>query len=246
MRMRAWPRPVPALFKMTTELRHSNIKHGHSRRTVPRSRTYVAWSNMKTRCLNPNRDAWKDYGGRGIKICERWFQFENFLNDMGRCPAGLTLERKNPNGDYEPGNCVWATVEEQSNNKRNTRWLTYAGKRQRLSEWAKELNVNWMALRARIRRWGVETAISTLINTERPCALCGTPFSSQSIKKRYCGPRCRQLAQYDERTPLQSRECVQCGAVFRQSTPKQIHCGPKCRSDYSNALQAKRRRMGLT
>lgn len=74
---------------------------------------------MKQRCCNPNHPRFKDWGGRGIKVCDRWRDsFEAFLADMGRRPPGTTLDRKDNDGNYEPGNCRWATSEEQSMNKR--------------------------------------------------------------------------------------------------------------------------------
>ena len=74
---------------------------------------------MKTRCLNPNNKRFKDYGGRGIMICERWMVFENFLADMGERPEGKTLDRINNDGHYEPSNCKWSTSKEQANNRSN-------------------------------------------------------------------------------------------------------------------------------
>ncbi len=83
------------------------------------TREYRAWGAMKTRCLNSNINGWHYYGGRGITICERWINsFENFLADMGICPPGLTLDRIDVNGNYEPSNCRWATWELQRTNKR--------------------------------------------------------------------------------------------------------------------------------
>lgn len=83
------------------------------------TRGFRSWSSMHTRCLNPKHEAYPRYGGRGITVCERWLHsFENFLTDMGERPPGRSLDRIDPEGNYEPGNCRWSTPFEQTHNRR--------------------------------------------------------------------------------------------------------------------------------
>lgn len=134
-------------------LRNHEIKHGHSR-LHNWSTTYRSWTAIKTRCLNKNNPAYSSYGGRGIKVCDRWLEsFENFLADMGEAPPEMSIDRIDNNGDYEPGNCRWATRKEQANNRRSSRMITYNGLTKTLAEWASFLGMKSSTLAQRINRW---------------------------------------------------------------------------------------------
>ncbi len=125
------------------------------------TRTYKIWKNMRYRCNNPRFIKYAYYGGRGIKVCSRWDSFENFLKDMGECPDGLSIERIDPNGDYSPENCRWATLLEQHNNTRSNRFLTFQGKTQTMAQWCRELGVSYDLVCDRLSRdWSVEDALT--------------------------------------------------------------------------------------
>lgn len=96
-------------------------KHGFGGGKIKRSKEYESWAAMRKRCNNPNDKAYKNYGGRGIIICNSWEDFNNFITDMGPRPDGKSLDRVNNDGNYEPSNCRWATRLEQNRNKRNVK-----------------------------------------------------------------------------------------------------------------------------
>lgn len=135
------------------------------RHTVNRTRstTHYAWTNMIQRCTNPSRPDFAFYGGRGIKVCQQWREsFSVFLADMGERPAvGYSLDRfPDQNGDYEPGNCRWATKHQQMQNTRATRLITFAGKTMGMTAWARSLGITHSALQGRLRRgWPLEKVL---------------------------------------------------------------------------------------
>ena len=139
------------------------MTHGQTRYKKP-SPEYVSWSAAKRRCYSLNDPDYPRYGGRGIVMCARWRNsFENFLADMGRRPSlEHSIERKERDGNYEPGNCVWATVVEQNRNRSSTRFHAARGKALTAAAWSEETGVPDYAIEHRIYAgWTIEKAIST-------------------------------------------------------------------------------------
>lgn len=141
---------------------------------------FHVWNTMKQRCSNPKNPKYHLYGGRGIKVCDRWLDsFENFIWDMGRRPSDeYSLDRyPNMNGNYEPGNTRWATKLEQANNLRSTKQLTHDGKTQSQAEWARDLGISAITLRERLQNWSLEKALST------PAIRKSKPIMPESLAK---------------------------------------------------------------
>ncbi len=125
---------------------------------------YGTWRKMIERCENPENKSYPNYGGRGITVCERWHQVENFVSDMqDSYSPGLTIERVDNNQGYFPDNCTWATKAEQADNRRTGHKVTFNGKTQSILKWSKELNLNYGTLWTRIAIWGwsPEKALTT-------------------------------------------------------------------------------------
>ena len=142
------------LIKYTT-------KHGLSK-----TPEYGIWCAMISRCSCVNNDAYENYGGRGITICKQWKSFSQFIHDMGPRPSTQhTIERKNNNQGYTPENCIWATRDVQLRNTRRNKQISYMGKTQCLSAWAKEFGIKVSLFRHRLERgWDIKTALSEPIH----------------------------------------------------------------------------------
>ena len=136
----------------------------HTKHSGKGTRLYRIWGNMKTRCYNPNSDAYHNYGARGIKICDEWLNdFKNFydwaINNGYK--DNLTIDRIDVNGNYEPTNCRWCTDKEQCNNTRKNRYITYKNITHTISEWAEIRGIARDTLRNRIvkHHWSIERAL---------------------------------------------------------------------------------------
>lgn len=140
----------------------ANKVHGASLRGTPAFRLFVCWQSMIWRCYNKNRRDYAYYGGRGVVVCERWRNsFQAFALDMGDKPEGMSIDRIDCNGNYEPGNCRWATNKQQSNNKRNNRVIVANGEARTISQWAESLGVDHSAIAYRLRKgWPADAAVS--------------------------------------------------------------------------------------
>ena len=141
----------------------ANTKHGKSKHLA-----YAVWASMKARCLRTTHPAYARYGGRGISVCERWHSFELFLADMGIRPEGMTIDRIDMNGNYEPGNCRWETPTAQARNRRSSVFVEFAGERMTVSAWAERTGLERKTLEYRIRiGWTPERALTTASTINR-------------------------------------------------------------------------------
>lgn len=125
----------------------TRTKHGYA--GTP---TYQTWTNMKGRCGRPSHTHYEYYGARGIRVCERWMKFKNFLEDMGVKPDGHSIDRIDNSKGYEPGNCRWATHKQQMNNFRRNHVAIIGGQERTLSEWADASGTNYGTVHSRLRR----------------------------------------------------------------------------------------------
>jgi hypothetical protein len=145
--------------------RVSKTLHGKCKTTE-----YNSWASAKQRCYDTNHPKYPKYGGRGIKMCDRWFgSYSNFISDMGLKPSPeLTIHRVNNDLGYEPSNCIWANDDIQSNNKTTSHWLECRGEKHTIAQWTKRAGLNQGTIHDRLKRgWDVESAIFTPIRKTR-------------------------------------------------------------------------------
>lgn len=117
-----------------------------------RTGAHRSWRAMKNRCLNKNNKDWPYYGGGGIKICDRWLDFNNFLKDMGERPPGLSLDRIDNCGNYEPKNCKWSSVRDQRRNRRTAVLIEHNGQTKNQQDWARDLGLDISTIQRRRKR----------------------------------------------------------------------------------------------
>jgi len=125
------------------------------------------WMNMRYRCHSPKHKLYKNYGARGIYVCERWQNFINFYADMGDRPDGYVLDRIDNDGPYSPENCRWATMKESGNNRRSCRYLTMNGETKSVTQWCDHLNIPRTRVYARVKLgWSYEEALTTQLHKQ--------------------------------------------------------------------------------
>lgn len=137
--------------------------HGEKRRISPSTKEYRAWIGMRARCRTKNHRSTKHYVGKGITVCDRWQNsFERFLADMGRAPSAIhSIDRINNDGNYEPGNCRWATPIEQRYNSNVIHWVTAFGKTMSITQWASQTGFSGAVISWRIKSgWSLEDALT--------------------------------------------------------------------------------------
>ncbi|MES2367084.1 MAG: hypothetical protein V4563_14505 [Pseudomonadota bacterium] len=148
-------------------------KHGHARKNAT-TRTFQCWCNMRNRCTNPKYVSFHKYGGKGITVCQRWTSsFEAFLEDMGECPPKLEIDRyPNRDGNYEPGNCRWATKKQQARNRETNRVFTVFGITASVTELAELFGMPQHTLFSRldIQKWTIEKALTFPVKCRSDCA----------------------------------------------------------------------------
>lgn len=221
---------------------------------------YGIWQKMNTRCYDENCKRYADYGGRGIYVCDEWRNDFDAFADWGKENGyyiGMTIDRIDVDGNYEPGNCRWQTRKEQNRNKRLTKSVVYNGVEKPLIDWCEELNISYDTTHDRIykRGWSVEDAFTKKSQQEDSfdsrCRAKGlNPNTVRSRMKKFGWSEERALntpslgrgkhpnGEYKDRKI--EAVCKICGNVFIKKSAKQIYCGEKCRSKAKQSFAKER------
>lgn len=158
---------------------------------MSKGQTYKIWAGIRKRCNYKKDKDFDYYGGRGIRVCERWEKFENFFKDMGERPKGMTLDRIDNNGNYCKENCRWISRKRQMNNTRYNHLLTYKGKTMSMMDWSEYLEIPYSRIRTRINTfgWSIEKT-----------------FEVEKIKKAHliitCGNESMSIKEWSKKTGL--------------------------------------------
>jgi len=183
------------------------MNHGMSK-----TPTWRSWRAMRDRCFRSSHTAWSRYGGRGVTVCDRWDDFEYFLEDMGARPDGMTLDRVDTNGMYEPSNCRWATPRQQTENRRDSRYLEHNGERMTVTRWAERSRLTVTAIVTRVKA-GLSmeevlapadrrALIAETCRRGHPRNEANTRIASDGARQcRVCGREWAQMKRRSTRTP---------------------------------------------
>lgn len=140
------------------EMMRNKTLHG-SARQGNKSKSYKIWSGMVARCTIPSATGYDRYGALGITVCERWKEYANFIADMGEPESEQSIDRIDSSKGYEPGNCRWATRQQQNENRKSVRWLTFNGMTMNVTQWAKHLGVSKATLYEALEKNPLEYAL---------------------------------------------------------------------------------------
>jgi hypothetical protein len=161
---------------------HHNFKHG-----MYRTPTWKSWNMMIQRTTNPIATGYERYGGKGVKVCEEWRDFRNFLRDMGVRPEGTSIDRIDGSGDYTPENCKWSTRKQQTANSSVPRWITFNGITLCMSDWAKKLciSLNTLSNRLNAYGWSIERALTERVKCRGKEVVVGIAQRYHRVTTRY-------------------------------------------------------------
>lgn len=160
------------VYKVTTKatkscgcLHKELLSKNNATHRMTKTPTYISWIDMKTRCYNQKYRQRRNYKDKGITICDRWKNsFENFYQDMGKRPAGKTLDRINNDGNYELNNCRWATAKQQANNTSKNCIILFNKQAKTLAEWSQFLNIKYSTIHSRLNRgWSINKSLTKKI-----------------------------------------------------------------------------------